>query len=134
MKTAAAIALAVLMMVFCGCSTKYTIDLAPNEARTVPVGSPLFTAYTNGFGFGGTQELVYSGVSYNTIRLTQRSQSYTVSKYGTHYSEPLQSEITFPATFPQDINYQGFRFRVDKADSSGLQFTSYELPPNYQTK
>ena len=121
-----------LILVFSGCSRTH-VSMALNESRVAPVGSALFTEKNTHFGGGVNKVLVFAGSTNNEIKLSQAGQGWTATKWGSNYGQALQTELTYPATCPQEANYQGYKLRFDKVDSNGLVFTLLGVPSGVET-
>lgn len=122
-----------LILVLSGCSVS-RVDIGVGQTKTVSVGSPMLHQKVGTYGNGNERMLIYAGATDTELKLTQASQNYAT--VGTRWirSDPLQTELSYKAIFPQDITYQGYKLRIEKADSNGITYTILELPSGIEYK
>lgn len=122
-----------LCLVLYGCGM-YTpkIDGHLNETKTVSVGSPMLSWSDRHLGGGRSGSLVYTGKTSDTIRISADASVWTTGRYGRSASAPNIRELTYPATFPQEITYQSIKLRVENADANTITFTPMAFPEGYE--
>ncbi len=130
MKTAFVIAVAIVVS-GCTIATKdyLTTDYQIGEAKTVTVGSPMFTVVSGSkYSHSGetiseiTEEIFYGGVSGSSLRLSYEEFTYPIVR--PTFTQELQYDLARSRT----IKFRDYTMQIDSADNSSITFRVLEGP------
>ena len=130
MKTALVLAVAIAVS---GCTIAMkdylTTDYQIGTAKTVTVGSPMFTVISGSkYSHSGeiineiTEEIFYGGVSGNTLWLSYQEFTYPLAR--PTFSQELQYDLARSRT----IKFRDYTMQIDSADNSTITFRVLEGP------